>query len=70
MTTVPIAHAERRPRRLELSPQVTVAQVGLDGSAGARQVMASLGLGLALAAVGAGPAAGCGDGPAGHAGGG
>jgi hypothetical protein len=35
----------------ELSPQVTVARVGLDGSAGSRQVTAGLGLSLAMAAA-------------------
>jgi hypothetical protein len=35
----------------ELSPQVTVARISLDGSAGARQVTAGLGLGLAMAAA-------------------
>jgi hypothetical protein len=39
----------------ELSPQVTVARVGLDGSAGTRQVTASLGLGLAMAAAAGAP---------------
>lgn len=38
-----------------LNPQVTVARVGLDGSAGARQVTASLGLGLAMAAAAGAP---------------
>ena len=33
----------------ELSPQVTVARVGLDGGPGTRQVTATLGLGLAMA---------------------
>ena len=35
----------------ELSPQVTVARIGLGGSAGTRQVTAGLGLGLAMAAA-------------------
>ena len=35
----------------ELTPQVTVARVGLRGSAGTRQVTAGLGLGLAMAAA-------------------
>jgi hypothetical protein len=35
----------------ELSPQVTVTRVRLDGAAGPRQVTAALGLGLAMAAV-------------------
>ncbi len=39
----------------ELSPQVTVARVGLDGAAGTRQVTASLGLGLAMAAASGAP---------------
>jgi hypothetical protein len=39
------------PEADELSPRDAVARVGLDGSAGARQVTASLGLGLALAAA-------------------
>ena len=39
----------------ELSPQVTVARVGLTGSAGTRQVTASLGLGLAMAAASGAP---------------
>lgn len=39
----------------ELSPQVTVARVGLDGSAGTRQVTAALGLGLAMAAAAGAP---------------
>ena len=39
----------------ELSPQVTVARVGVDGSAGPRQVTAELGLGLAMAAAASAP---------------
>ena len=39
------------PDASELSPQITVARVGLDGSFGTRQVTAGLGLGLALAAA-------------------
>jgi hypothetical protein len=39
----------------ELTPQVTVARVGLDSSAGTRQVAASLGLGLAMAAAAGAP---------------
>jgi hypothetical protein len=39
----------------ELSPQVTVARVRLAGSAGTRQVAASLGLGLAMAAASGAP---------------
>lgn len=39
----------------ELTPQVTVARVGLDGAAGARQVTASLGLGLAMAVAAGAP---------------
>jgi len=39
----------------ELTPQVTVARIGLDGSAGARQVTAGLGLGLAMAAASGAP---------------
>jgi hypothetical protein len=39
----------------ELSPLVTVARVGLGGSAGNRQVTASLGLGLAMAAAAGAP---------------
>lgn len=39
----------------ELSPQVTVARVGLNGSAGTRQVTASLGLGLAMALASGAP---------------
>jgi hypothetical protein len=39
------------PDASELSPRLTVARVGLDGSGGARQVTASLGLGLAMAAA-------------------
>jgi hypothetical protein len=39
----------------ELSPEVTVARVRLDGSAGPRQVTASLGLGLAMAAAAGAP---------------
>jgi len=35
----------------ELSPEVTVARIGLSGPAGTRQVTADLGLGLALAAA-------------------
>ena len=35
----------------ELSPEVTVARIGLAGPAGTRQVTADLGLGLALAAA-------------------
>jgi hypothetical protein len=35
----------------KLSPQVTVARIGLGGPAGARQVTAGLGLGLAMAAA-------------------
>jgi hypothetical protein len=37
----------------ELSPEVTVARIGLAGPAGIRQVTADLGLGLALAAAAA-----------------
>jgi hypothetical protein len=39
----------------ELSPQVTVARIGLAGPAGTRQVTADLGLGLALAAAAGAP---------------
>jgi len=39
----------------ELSPEVTVARVGLAGPAGTRQVTADLGLGLALAAAAGAP---------------
>jgi hypothetical protein len=39
----------------ELSPQATVARIGLDGPAGTRQVTAGLGLGLALAAAAGAP---------------
>ena len=39
----------------ELSPQVTVARVGLDGAAGSRQVTATLGLGLAMAVAAGAP---------------
>jgi hypothetical protein len=39
----------------ELSPRVTVTRVGLDGSAGTRQVTASLGLGLAMAVASGAP---------------
>jgi hypothetical protein len=39
----------------ELTPQVAVARIGLDGSAGARQITAGLGLGLALAAAAGAP---------------
>ena len=39
----------------ELSPEVTVARIGLAGPAGARQVTADLGLGLALAAAAGAP---------------
>ena len=39
----------------ELSPQVTVARVALRGSAGTRQVTASLGLGLAMAVASGAP---------------
>jgi hypothetical protein len=39
----------------ELSPQVTVARVGLHGSTGTRQVTAGLGLGLALAVASGAP---------------
>jgi hypothetical protein len=39
----------------ELSPEVTVARIGLAGPAGARQVSADLGLGLALAAAAGAP---------------
>jgi hypothetical protein len=39
----------------ELSPQVTVARVGVDGSAGPRQVTVGLGLGLAMAAAAGAP---------------
>ena len=35
----------------DLTPQVTVARIGLDGPAGTRQVTAGLGLGLAMAAA-------------------
>src|SRR3984957_19151614 len=39
----------------ELSPEVTVARIGLAGPAGTRQVTADLGLGLALAAAAGAP---------------
>ncbi len=39
----------------ELSPEVTVARIGLAGPAGTRQVTAGLGLGLALAAAAGAP---------------
>jgi hypothetical protein len=39
----------------ELSPQVTVARVGLHGSTGTRQVTASLGLGLTMAVASGAP---------------
>jgi hypothetical protein len=39
----------------ELSPEVTVTRVGLDGGAGTRQVTASLGLGLAMALAAGAP---------------
>jgi hypothetical protein len=39
----------------ELTSEVTVARVGLDGAAGTRQVTASLGLGLAMAAAAGAP---------------
>jgi hypothetical protein len=39
----------------ELTAQVTVARIGLDGQAGARQVTAGLGLGLALAVAAGAP---------------
>jgi hypothetical protein len=39
----------------ELSPEVTVARIGLTGPAGTRQVIADLGLGLALAAAAGAP---------------
>jgi hypothetical protein len=39
----------------ELSPEVTVARIGLAGPAGTRQVAADLGLGLALAAAAGAP---------------
>jgi hypothetical protein len=39
----------------ELSPQVTVARVGVDGFAGPRQVTVGLGLGLAMAAAAGAP---------------
>jgi hypothetical protein len=39
----------------ELSPEVTVARIGLSGPAGTRQVTADLGLGLALAAAAGAP---------------
>jgi hypothetical protein len=39
----------------ELSPQVTVARVRLEGSAGTRQVTANLGVGLAMAAAARAP---------------
>ncbi len=39
----------------ELSPQVTVARIGLGGPAGTRQVTAGLGLGLAMAAAAGAP---------------
>jgi hypothetical protein len=39
----------------ELTPQVTVARIGLAGSSGARQVTADLGLGLALAVAAGAP---------------
>jgi hypothetical protein len=39
----------------ELSPEVTVARIGLGGPAGARQVTAGLGLGLAMAAAAGAP---------------
>ena len=39
----------------ELSPEITVARIGLAGPAGTRQVTAGLGLGLALAAAASAP---------------
>ncbi len=39
----------------ELSPQVTVARIGLGGPAGTRQITAGLGLGLAMAAAAGAP---------------
>jgi hypothetical protein len=43
------------PGAAELSPEVTVARIGLAGPAGTRQVAADLGLGLALAAAAGAP---------------